>query len=109
MALLLPPFRAGQGGHAPLDSPRERKRRAPHLRECPALFDPHVDVHAARTAGFRPAAKPEFLEKRLHFESDFTYIRPLYAWHWIQVDAKFVRVVEIAGAHGMRMKFDAAQ
>ena len=47
VTLLLPPFRTGESRRAPLDCARQRERRAAHLAEGPARFDPHIDVHSA--------------------------------------------------------------
>ena len=58
VALLLPPLRGRERGRAALDLARQRERGAAHLGERPARLDAHVDVHAARAAGLRPAARP---------------------------------------------------
>src|SRR6266404_1249720 len=58
MTLFLPPLRTGQSGRTPLHSARKCNSCTAHFRERPARFDPYIDVHAARTAGFGPAAKP---------------------------------------------------
>src|SRR5215475_7889874 len=47
--LLLPPFRTGEGGDAPLDRPRERNRGSAHLGKGPARLNAHVHMHAAGT------------------------------------------------------------
>ena len=66
-------------------------------------------MHSARTARLRPAAKPHLLEQRLHFERDTAHVRPDDAGTRIEIDAQLVRVLEIAGAHRVRMELDAAQ
>ena len=109
VTLLLPPFRTGQGGHPPLDCTRQRERRAAHFAEGPARLDPHIHMHPARAAGFGPAAKAHFLEQRLHFESDRAHVRPTHAGSRIEIDPQLVGMIEIAGAHRVRMQLDAAQ
>ena len=66
-------------------------------------------MHAARTARLGPAAKAHLFEKRFHFESNATHVVPAHARTGIEIDAQFVRVLEIDGAHRVRMQFDAAQ
>ena len=69
----------------------------------------HVDVHAARAAGLRPAAKPSFLQQRFHLHRDTAHVGPLDAGPRIEVDPQLVGMLEIAGAHRMRMQLDAAE
>ena len=45
--LFLPPFRAGEGGRAPLHRARKSQSSPPHLSESPARVDAHVHVHTA--------------------------------------------------------------
>ena len=107
--LLLPPLRGGEGRYPPLDRTRKRERGAPHFDERPARFNPRIHVHSTRTARFRPASKPHLLEKRFHFESDTAHIVPPDARPRIQIDAQFVRVVEVGSADSVRMELDRAQ
>src|SRR6202171_2202077 len=109
MALLLPPFRCGQTGRATFDRSRQSERRATHLVKGPAWINPYVDVHPARSAGFRPSAKAHLIQKRLHLERDRAHVRPTDARTRIEIDPQLVRMVEIAGAHRMRMQLDASQ
>jgi hypothetical protein len=60
-------------------------------------------VHAARTAGLGPPAKPYLFEQRPYFESDIAYIGPTNTWTRIEIDPQFVGVLEIAGANRMRV------
>ena len=53
--------------------------------------------------------KPHLFEQRLHFQRDRAHIRPTDARARIEIDAQLVRMIEIAGAHRMRMQLDAAQ
>ena len=85
--LLLPPFRAGDGGRAPLDRSRQSQRRATHLGEGPSRMNPHIDVHAARPAGLGPSAKAHLFEQRLHLERDRAHVRPTDARAGIEIDA----------------------
>src|SRR5215469_3372052 len=86
VTLLLPPFGTGQGRDTPLDGTREGDGGAPHLLKVPTWLNANVDMHAARTTGFRPAAKADLFEKRLHLERDHAHIRPGDARAGIEVD-----------------------
>ena len=66
-------------------------------------------MHAARAARLRPAAKPELLEQRLHFHGHATNVVPLHARTRIEIDAQLVGMIEIVGAHRVRMQLDAAE
>src|SRR4029077_17380566 len=77
--------------------------------KCPAWFDMHIHVHASRTAGFGPPAKPNFFEKPLHFESDPSHVAPSDPRNRIEIDAQFVRMLKISGADCVRVQFDATQ
>ena len=72
-------------------------------------MDGDNDVHAARTAGFRPTSQTIFRKKAVDLESDFADALPINAGTRIEVNAKLVGMVEIEGAYRMRMKFDAAE
>ena len=87
----------------------KRERRAAHFGERPARLDAHVHVHAARAAGLGPAAKPHLFEQRFHLERDAAHIVPADAGTRIEIDAQLVGMIEIAGAHRMRMQLDAAE
>jgi hypothetical protein len=45
----------------------------------------------------------------LHLEGDTSHICPRDPGTRIEIDAQFIRMLEIAGAHGMRVKLEAAQ
>jgi hypothetical protein len=66
-------------------------------------------MHTARAAGLWPAAEPHLFEQRPHFQRDAAEIGPGDARRGIEIDAELVRMIEIAGAHGMGMQFDAAE
>src|SRR5436309_14967638 len=53
--------------------------------------------------------KPHPLEKRFHLESNTAHVLPADAGTGIEIDAQLVRVLEIAGTHGVWMELDAAQ
>jgi hypothetical protein len=59
--------------------------------------------------GFGPAAKSHLFEKRSHFESHAAHVVLADARTGVEVNAQLVGMVEIAGAHGVRMQLDAAQ
>src|SRR5271154_4682696 len=66
-------------------------------------------MHPARPAGFGPAAKAHLVQQGLHFERDRTHVGPTDAGTWIEVNPQLVRMIEIGGAHRMRMQLDAAK
>ena len=66
-------------------------------------------MHPAGTTGFGPAAKPHLPQQRIHFKGDNAYVCPLYPRAWIEIDAKFVRVVEVARADGVWVQFNATE
>ena len=66
-------------------------------------------MHAPRTAGFGPTPEAVFRKKAVDFESDFADALPIDAGARIEVNAKLIGMVEIDGAHRMRVKFDAAE
>src|SRR5271168_2812184 len=109
MALFFPPLRCGQCGRAPFDRPRQSERRATHLAEGPSWVYPHVDVHSARPAGFGPAAKAHLVQQGLHLERDRAHVRPTDAGTWIEVNPQLIGMIEICGAHRMRMQLDATK
>ena len=109
MAFFLPPLARGQRRRAPLDLARERQRGASHLVERPAPLDAHVDVHAARARRLRPADEAEVVERRAHDAGDLADLRPLDAGHRIEIDAQFVGMIEIVGAHRMRVQLEAGE
>ena len=75
----------------------------------PARLDAHVDVHAAGAAGLGPALETHLFEQGLHFESDASHVGPGDAGAGIEIDAQLVGMIEIGGADGVGMKFDAAE
>ena len=109
MALFLPPSARRQRRCAPLDFAREGQRGPPHLVERPSSFDAHVHVHAARARRFRPADEREVGERGLDDLRDLADLRPRHAGHRIEIHAQLVRVVEILGSYGVRMKFEAGE
>src|SRR5207249_767931 len=62
VAFFLPPLACRLIGRAPFHLARKGQRSAAHLSEAPAPFDANVDMHAARSGGFRPAAKAVLVE-----------------------------------------------
>ncbi len=65
VALLFPPFGAGQGGDAAFDGSGEGESGAADFGEGPAGVDADVDVHAAGAAGLGPASEAQFVEERI--------------------------------------------
>ena len=109
LAFFLPPLARRAPGHAPLDFARQRQRGATHLVERPAPLDAHVDVHAARARGLRPAHQAEVLERRPDHAGDLANLRPLHAGHRIEIDAQLVGMVEVVGANRVRVQFEAGE
>ncbi len=109
VALLLPPLARRLLGKAPLDLARDGQSRAPHLVEGPAPLDPHVDVHAARSGGLRPAAEAVLIENVAHGEGHDADVLEGDAGRRVEIDAKLVGVVEVVRAHRVRVQVDAAE
>jgi hypothetical protein len=103
MTLLFPPFRTSQVGHTALYRTRQCDGAVADLSKGPTRFDSHIHVHAARTAGLGPSPKADLIEKALNFESNPAYIGPTDAWNRVEIDAQFVRMIEIIRAHRMRV------
>src|SRR5690606_4735600 len=80
-----------------------------HLVERPTRLDAHVDVEAALAGRLRPAPKPELVERLPDDASDLPYLRPPDARRRIEIDAQLVRMLEVLGTHGMRMKLEARE
>ena len=66
-------------------------------------------MHAARSRRLRPADDAEVVERGAHHLSDSANLGPVDARHGIQIDAQFVGMIEIVGADGMGMQFQARQ
>ena len=58
---------------------------------------------------FGEAAQADLLEQRLHLERHAPHVVPADARARVQVDAQLVGVVQVGGAHRMRMQLDAAE
>ena len=95
--------------HAALDFAGQRQRRPAHLVEAPAPLDAHVDVHAARAGGLGPAGEADLGEHGAHDLRDRTHLRPPDARHRVEVDAQLVGMVEVIGAHRVRMQLQARE
>ena len=109
MALFLPPLAGGDRRRAPLDFARERQRRAPHFAERPVAPDAHVDMDAARAGRLRPADQPQIVERGPDHPRHLADLRPLDARHRIEIHAQLVGMVEIVGAHRVRMQLEAGE
>ena len=109
VALLLPPLGGGEGGDAAFDGAGEGEGGAADFGEGPAGMDADVDVHAAGAAGFGPAGEAVLFEDGFDFEGDGADVGPLDAGAGVEVDAEFVGVVEVGGADGVGVEFDAAE
>jgi hypothetical protein len=72
-----------------------------------AESDVHVDAAGARRFG--PADQADVIEGFPEDESNLLQLRPLHAWHGIEVDAKLVGVIDIGGTDRMRMQLEAGK
>src|SRR5580700_49148 len=109
LTLLFPPFRTGQSWCTPLHCARQRYRCPAYFSEGPARLDTHINVHATRTAGFRPAAEFYLFEQSSYFKSNAAHIGPGDAWDRIEIDPQFIGVLKIARMDWMRVQFDTTQ
>src|SRR4029079_7207764 len=75
----------------------------------PSRLDAHVHVYAARTAGLRPSAKPQFIEQSLNFERNPADIIPAHTRNRIEINPQLVGMLQITRAHRMRVQLDAPQ
>jgi hypothetical protein len=66
-------------------------------------------VHSPRAARLGKAGDPEFVEERLHLEGDAPNVLPRDARPGVEIDAKLVRVLEVARPNGVRMQLDASE
>ena len=107
--LLLPPLGGGEGGGAALHVAGEGQGRAADLREAPATLDAHVDVDPARAGRLRPANEAHVRKGLLDHQRHLADLRPGHARHRVQVHAQLVRVVQVIGAHRVRVQVQAAQ
>ena len=109
VALLLPPL-AGRERRARAARPRARARaRRAGPRRTSTRLDAHVDVDAARSRRLRPADEPEVGERGLHDARDLAQLVPGDAGHRIEIDAQLVGVIEILGAHRVRVQLEAGE
>ena len=58
---------------------------------------------------FGQPRRPSSLEQRLHLQRDAAHVGPRDARPRIEIDAQLVGMIEIAGAHRVRMQLDAAE
>ena len=109
VALFLPPLAGGEIRHALLDFAREREGCTTHFVEDPAAFESHADVHAARAGRLRPAGQIEVLQDGTGHRGDFLYLLPFDSGHRVEIDAQFVGMLEVFGAHRMRVQLEASK
>ena len=53
--------------------------------------------------------RPEVRQRRAHHHRDLPHLRPRHARHRIEIDAQFVRMIQVVGADGMRVQFQAPE
>ncbi len=109
VAFFLPPGAGRQRRLPAFHFTRQRQRRPPHVRETPAPFDAHVEVHPARTGCLGPGAQSVFGQHVPADQRRAGDVAPRHAGHRIQIDAQLVRVIQVVGAHQVRMQIDAPQ
>src|SRR6266404_2953280 len=61
------------------------------------------------SAARRTSSKAHLIKQRFHFERDRAHVGPTDAGARIEIDSQLVRMIEIAGAHRMRMQLDATE
>ncbi len=109
MPLFLPPLARRDGGRAPLDLAGERERGAADFGERPFTEDPYIDVHAPRSRRLRPAHQAEIVERGADHAGDLADLTPPDSRYWIQIDAELIGMIEILGAHRVRVQLEAGQ
>ena len=111
VALLLPPLaRRERRARAARPRARARARRAAPRSKLQRALDAHVDVHAARAGGLRPADEAALVEHLARDERDVDGLcRPADARHRVEIDAQLVGMLEVVGAHRVRVQVDAAE
>ena len=77
--------------------------------EVPLRRDAHEDVEAARAARLRPADEPDVVEHLPRDIRDVDDLRPVDAGHRVEVDPQLVGMVEVLGAHRMRVEVEASE
>ncbi len=81
----------------------------PNLLERPLSLDAGIDVEAARSGRLGPGRQAVILEHLPGDERDLDDLAPIHAGHRVQVDAQFVGVVEVVGAHRVGVEVDTTQ
>jgi hypothetical protein len=94
---------------APFHFAREGERRPPDLVEAEARLYAHVDVHAARSRRLGPPDEPELVKDVAHKQSHAPHLVPGHARAGIEIDAQLVGMLEVVGAHRVRIEINASQ
>src|SRR6185295_18785289 len=87
----------------------DRECRTPHLIEAPAPLDSHVDVHATRAGRLGPSNESHVLEYCACHMRHLSHLWPLDTGHWIEIDAQFVRVIQIVRSYRVWVKLQAGE
>ncbi len=66
-------------------------------------------MHATRTTRLGPTNQGHLFQQRLHFERHESNILPTDTWSRIEIDTQLIRVVQVAGAHWMRVQLNATK
>ncbi len=66
-------------------------------------------MEPALAGGLRIALQLEILESVPDEQAHALHLLPADARHGIEIDAKLVRMIEILGAYGVRMQFEAGE
>jgi len=66
-------------------------------------------MHPARARRLGPADQPKVRQHFARDLGDLAYLRPLDPWHRIEIDAQLVGVIEVLGAHRMRMQLETGE
>jgi hypothetical protein len=66
-------------------------------------------VHAARSRRLGPAGEPEVGERRAHDGGHLAHLVPGHTGHRIEIDPQLVGMVEVLGAHRVRVQLEAGE
>ena len=66
-------------------------------------------MHTARTGGLGPTDESKIGEDRARELRDLAHLRPFDAGHGIEIDPQLVGMIEVLGAHRMRMQLEARE
>ena len=108
MALLLPPLAGRQiAARAARPRARARARRGAPRRTSSARSMRTLTWMPREPEVFGQPTRPRVVERLAHDARDLADLRPLDAGHRIEIDAQLVGVLEVVGAHRVRVQLEA--